>query len=100
MELESSGGSGDFCPASFAAWWARASAVQVRPVIAAAAPMTALRMKNERRSIPGGTSDSLGNSWNGPSSLGEVGVLMSCSGLVLGDNGLWAHALCTAAQSN
>jgi hypothetical protein len=39
--------------ASFAACAARASGVQVVPVITAAAPMTALRMRNVRRSMPG-----------------------------------------------
>jgi hypothetical protein len=61
--------------------------------------MTALRIKNERRSIPGGTADSLGNSWNGPSSLGEAGALMSCSGLVFQVSGLWVNAL-RMTQSN
>src|SRR5262245_54356090 len=61
--------------ASFAAWAARASGVQVVPVSAAAAPMTPLRMKNERRSTPGGT-DSGGSFAMSPSSFGEVGVLM------------------------
>src|SRR6185503_10443070 len=44
--------------ASFSACWARASGVQALPVITAAAPMTALRMRNDRRSTPAGTSAS------------------------------------------
>src|SRR6516225_2662133 len=61
--------------ASFAACWARASGVQVVPVIAAAAPMTALRMRNARRSMPVGMMDSSGGG-NSPSSLTESGVFM------------------------
>src|SRR3954469_15105124 len=38
--------------ASFVARAARASGVQLVPVITAAAPITALRMRNERRSTP------------------------------------------------
>src|SRR6185436_14189915 len=43
-------------PASLAACAARASGVQVLAVITAAAPMTALRMRNDRRSMPAGRS--------------------------------------------
>src|SRR6266850_4457357 len=64
------------CAASFAAWAARVWGVQGTPVIAAAAPMTALRMRNERRSTPEGMFESAGDGRNSPSSLAEVGVLM------------------------
>src|SRR5262245_1596993 len=64
------------CAASFAACAARASGVQVVPVSAAAAPMTPLRMRNDRRSTPEGMADSSGGFGNSPSSLGEVGVLI------------------------
>src|SRR6185312_13084394 len=52
MELESSGGRDGFAAASVAACWARAWGVQALPVITAAAPITALRMMNVRRSMP------------------------------------------------
>src|ERR1700757_3899254 len=64
MEVESSGGNGLFSAASLAACAARASSVQTDPVIAAAAPITALRMMNVRRSIFSGrfySADSPGN---------------------------------------
>src|SRR5258707_4233400 len=64
MEVESSGGNGDLAAASFAACCARASSVQTDPVIAAAAPITALRMMNVRRSIFSGRFDSAGRSGN------------------------------------
>src|SRR2546423_3933227 len=64
MEVESSGGNGLFAAASLAACCARASIVQTVPVIAAAAPITALRMRNVRRSIFSGRFDSAGNSGN------------------------------------
>src|SRR5262245_60599689 len=61
--------------ASFLACWARASGVQVLPVITAAAPMTALRIRNFRRSTPAGVPDSAGAP-NSPSSLAEFGVFI------------------------
>src|SRR5688572_33484417 len=47
-------------PASLAAWAARASGVQLRPVITAAAPITPLRMINDRRSIEAETASLCG----------------------------------------
>src|SRR5215471_10936912 len=47
--------------ASFAAWAARASGVIVFPVMTIAAPMTALRMRNERRLMLDGIVDSAGS---------------------------------------
>src|SRR4029077_2384221 len=64
MEVESSGGNGLFSAASLAACWARASAVQTVPVIAAAAPITAFRMRTVRRSIFSGRFSSAENSGN------------------------------------
>jgi hypothetical protein len=60
MEVESSGGNGDLAAASVAACRARASGVQVAPVITAAAPMTALRMMKARRLMFDGIADSAG----------------------------------------
>src|SRR4030095_7474252 len=71
MEVESSGGNGDFSAASLAACWARASVVQTVPVIAAAAPITALRMRKVRRSIFSGRFSSAENSGNRLSFLSE-----------------------------
>jgi hypothetical protein len=79
MEVESSGGSGDFAAASLAACWARACGVQTVPVIAAAAPITALRMMNVRRSMLSGRFDSLHNSGNILSFLSEDDVLISAA---------------------
>src|SRR5262245_61329355 len=76
MEVESSGGSGDFCAASFAACAARPSLVQTAPVIAAAAPITALRMRNVRRSMFSGRFSSEENSGNGLSFLSDDFLLM------------------------
>src|SRR5689334_7435750 len=59
IDVESSGGRGEFA-ASLAACCARASAVQVRPVITADAPMTAFRMMNDLRLIPDGIAVSAG----------------------------------------
>src|SRR4029079_14606730 len=59
---------------SFAACCARASGVQTFPVITAAAPMTALRMRKDRRSIPCGITGSSGNSGNN-CSLFDVFIL-------------------------
>src|SRR5215831_9091675 len=47
--------------ASFAAWAARDSGVIVFPVITIAAPMTALRMRNERRLMLDGIVASTGS---------------------------------------
>src|SRR5262245_23723861 len=66
-------------PASLAACWARASGVQVAPVIAAAAPMTALRIRNERRSRWDGMAWSWADVGASASFLGEVGVFMALS---------------------
>src|SRR6478672_6860159 len=63
-------------PASFVACWARASGVHVRPVMTAAAPMTALRMRNERRSTPAGKAES-GADGDGRLSLADPGEVMS-----------------------
>src|SRR6516225_3364166 len=77
IEVESSGGNGDFAAASFAACWARASVVQTVPVIAAAAPITAFRMRKVRRSIFSGRLNSLERSGNGLSFLSEDFVLIN-----------------------
>src|SRR4051812_38782163 len=63
------------CAASLAACWARASGVHDLPVSAAEAPITALRIKNDRRSTPAGTAVS-GGARNGLSSCGIFGSLM------------------------
>jgi hypothetical protein len=76
IEVESSGGNGDLAAASFSACWARASGVQTRPVITAAAPMTALRMMKDRRLIFDGIANSSGNAGNDPSRLAAAGVLI------------------------
>src|SRR5262249_17501744 len=55
---------------------ARASGFQVVPVIAAAAPITAFRIRNERRSTPAGIADS-DDSAKRPSLLEEVGAFIS-----------------------
>ena len=44
-------------PFVFAAWAARVSDVQVAPVMTAAAPITPLRIMNERRSTPSGIAE-------------------------------------------
>src|SRR4051812_894319 len=72
-------------PASLAAWLARASGVHSFPVMTAAAPMTALRMRNDRRLIPEGMSGPArltGNSRNRFSLLsadGDVFIVTSLS---------------------
>src|SRR5215471_10597864 len=76
MEVESKGGNGLFAAASFAACAARASLVQIVPVIAAAAPITALRMRKVRRSMLSGTFSSVENSGNGLSLLAEDFLLI------------------------
>src|ERR1700757_1489236 len=70
IEVESTLGAAD----SFAAWAARVSRVQTDPVITAAAPMTALRMMNDRRSMFSGSDDVSGNS--GTNLLGFSGCFM------------------------
>jgi hypothetical protein len=75
MVVESSAGSGDFAAASFAACWARASGVQVLPVITAAAPMTALRMMKDRLFKFEGMAGSQGKPGNSPSFLDFVLIL-------------------------
>src|SRR6516225_3592733 len=77
MEVESSGGNGLFAAASFAACAARASLVQIVPVIAAAAPITAFRMRNVRRSMFSGRFSSAENSGNGLSFLSDDFVLIT-----------------------
>src|SRR6516225_5150314 len=69
MEVESSGGNGDFAAASLAACAARASRVQVVPVITAAAPITALRMMKVRRSMFEPCDSDSGNCGNRSMSL-------------------------------
>ena len=69
-------GGGGLAADSFAAWAERASRVQVVPVITAAAPITAFRMRNVRRSMVAGRFGSAGGSGNNPSLLVECGVLM------------------------
>src|ERR1041384_2041195 len=64
-----------FAAASFAACAARASGVQIVPVIAAAAPITAWRIRNARRSIFSGRFDSAANSGN-TLSLSDDGLLI------------------------
>src|SRR4029434_11204652 len=59
-------------PASFSACAARASGVQARAVITAAAPMTALRMRKDRRSMFEESADASGKAGDGVSFLGEV----------------------------
>src|SRR5205809_2046452 len=54
-------------PASFAAWAARASGVQVLPVITAAAPIAALRMMKDLRLRFERIADSAGNAGEGAS---------------------------------
>src|SRR5215469_7436639 len=76
IEVESSGGSSDCEAASFVACWARASGVHVLPVITAAAPMIALRIRKVRRSMPEGIAGSAGFAWNSLSFLGEGGVFI------------------------
>src|SRR5437763_16338866 len=73
MELESSGGSTDLCAASVAACCALASGVQTVPVITAAAPMTALRMMNDRRLRFDEIADSTTDAGD------TASLLMSCS---------------------
>jgi hypothetical protein len=62
--------------ASFAACAARASFVQTRPVITAAAPMTALRIMNVRRSMYEPGFDVSGNSGNNSVSLSSDGFMV------------------------
>src|SRR6185503_12943011 len=70
--------------ASFAACWARASGVHALPVITAAAPMTALRMRKDRRSRPEGIADSADFVWDRSSFFsGLVVFIFSCSWMEL-----------------
>src|SRR4051812_323840 len=62
--------------ASLVACFARASCVQTVPVIAAAAPITALRMIKVRRSMLEDGVESAGNAGNNSSFLSEDGVFM------------------------
>jgi hypothetical protein len=57
--------------ASLAAWAARASGVQALPVITAAAPMTALRIRNERRSMVDGNSEITDSAATSPFLIGS-----------------------------
>src|SRR5439155_2386367 len=63
--------------ASFSACAARASFVQIFPVITAAAPMTALRMMKVRRSMLAGISDSVSCVWDSSSFLSGVSMVVS-----------------------
>src|SRR5690242_19170393 len=72
--------------ASLAACWARASGVHVLPVITAAAPMTALRTRKARRSMPaagGVTAEAMGGT--DPLTVTRVGIVM----IVLRGSGVW-----------
>src|SRR6187402_710658 len=69
-------------PASLAAWAARASGVQVLAVITAAAPMTALRTRNDLRSIPSGRFAVAGTSGASGVSLEFGSVVIVCFGLI------------------
>src|SRR5271169_6278718 len=82
MELESSGGSTDLFAASVAACCARASGVQTRPVITAAAPMTALRIMNDRRLRFEESADSTTDAGDSAS------FLVSCSFMGLLEGGM------------
>src|SRR5262249_43993439 len=62
--------------ASFAACWARASGVQVAPVITAAAPMQALRIRKVRGAGSGGGGGPGGGGGATPLIVREVAALM------------------------
>src|SRR5689334_22973403 len=94
MVVESSVGNGLFFAASFAACAARASIVQTVPVIAAAAPITAFRMRNVRRSMFSGSSNSLEKSGNELSFLSEDFLLIMVCWFGVGVSGL-VNALIT-----
>jgi hypothetical protein len=76
IEVEFTGGKADLAAASVAACRARASGVQVLPVITAAAPMTALRMMKARRLISNLIIGSAGNAGLGSLSGVDNGVFI------------------------
>ena len=78
-ELESSGGIGTSPPLPSRLAAARASGVHAAPVITAAAPMTALRMRKDRRLMPAGIADSAGT----PEAARRVWMRLMCSLSVL-----------------
>ena len=80
--------------ASLAACWARASGVQVVPVITAAAPMTALRMRNDRRSMFNGSNGVSGNDRSRSSSRLDPFILSSRFVLISGGGYLFRFLSC------